>query len=189
MKYWKEIELPGWETAAEKIYKWMLWDKRILNGRFFWNTVDPRVVTRVVAPELGKALDALGVQCEYAALITAYAENSESVHVDNMSFENGVVCRLNIPIRNTEGSYTAFYTTSDNFLERHIMPNKLVGWLVDPKKCVEASRVEMTKPTVIRIGVPHAVHINKNAAQPRITLTMRLNKDPVQWLEDDDANI
>lgn len=180
MKYWQELEFPGWEIAAAKIRKWINTDRRMLNGKFFWNTTDLAAL-RVIAPELEAGLATLGVKCTYAALVTAYDHNSNSIHVDNMSFENGVVCRLNVPIQNTVGSYTCFYTSTDPSLKKIAMPNGLTGWLVDPKTCTEVDRVEMLKPTVIRIGVPHAVIINKDA-QPRVTLTMRLDQDPERFM-------
>jgi hypothetical protein len=190
VKYWKQIDLPDWEVAAKKVYDWIVRDTAILKTAYFWNNVDPLLLTRAVAPEIHKGLKAtLGVRAVSAHIIVANKSNSDSIHVDNISFTDNLKARLNIPISNCVGSYTIFYSRPDDALKRYIMPNGLIAWLLDPTKCVEATRVEMIKPTIIRICEPHAVKVADNP-EPRITLSMRLSEDPVTLLdEEDNANV
>jgi hypothetical protein len=50
---------------------------------------------------------------------------------------------------------------------------------------IEADRVEIDQPTVLRVRAPHKVVINELTV-PRINLTLGFNRDPVYMFEGGD---
>lgn len=70
-------------------------------------------------------------------------------HIDGDRF-----CAINIPIYNTEESYTVFYNKDDN-LELEYDEQRILHYV---KGCpTEAFRFTITKPTLINTTVPHGV--------------------------------
>ena len=87
-----------------------------------------------------------------------------------------------LPVMNTEGSFTAFYETDS--------PGELASDYDDGKTSrqfkeedvQEVTRFALTRPVIMRVDKPHAVICDSNQF-PRITLSIRFDKDPVWMLE------
>ena len=180
MIYWKYVDLDNWETICSKLNAWVD-TTDFLQKQFFWNTVSvPQLFE--AAPELKPALEKFGAKCVYGAIIVAKphgGKHYDNIHVDDM-FD--VAARLQLPLRNTEGSYTYFYSARKDKIERKLLPNGHAFWWVDPKNAKEETRVCIDRPTIIRSGEPHAVCCNPDIKDFRITATLRLVPDAARWL-------
>ena len=90
--------------------------------------------------------------------------------------------RVNIPILNTKGTFTRFFT---NCVLKH-WKNPFTGasfQIVGNRDYIEVDAVEILKPTVIRVQEPHLVQVYEGSPIPRITLTVGFDRDPVYLLE------
>jgi hypothetical protein len=182
MKYWKYMEFTGWEAIKPKLNAWVD-EHKIVDTGFFWNQVNLAQFLKD-QPELVAALGRSGLKITYCAIIVARPvpdpkSHESNIHVDDMY---GVAARLQLPIRNTEGSYTYFYSCDKKDVQRKVLPNGHAFWWVDPADAKEETRVCIDRPTVIRTGSPHAVKANSANPEPRVTATLRLNIDPVRYL-------
>lgn len=176
MKYWQYIDLPGWEAECDKLREWVLAGP-ILKSKQFWNVIDPHVMSYKTT-KLGSLLQQhLDSKCVYCAIIVAYS-TTPSIHIDYMA---GVKARLQLPIMNTAGTRTLFYTAPSEKMKVVYMPNNAHYHHVDPKDATLVDAVEVNQPTLLRIDQPHAVVANRFTS-PRITLTIRLDKDPVRFM-------
>lgn len=128
-------------------------------------------------PSLRQALKDAGRQLVYAATIMKRSDEPIFIHVDHMP---GVQARVLLPIENTEGSYTAFYQNHVP-LKDDAFQSSYRAYTARPEDCTEIERVHMVQPIVLRITTPHAVICNPTSG-PRVTLTLRLDKDPVDLL-------
>lgn len=128
-------------------------------------------------PSLSARLRDAGRQVVYGATITKLEAEKKFIHVDHMP---GVQARLLFPLLNTEGSYTAFYACAKAPTESPFQ-GSYKAYVLDERDCVELERVHMIEPIVLRITTPHAIICNPKKL-PRVTLTLRLDKDPVDLL-------
>ena len=177
MKYWQYIELPGWEAECEKLREWVLAGP-ILKSKQFWNVIDPHVMA-FKTTRLGELLrEHLDSKCVYCAVIVSHSYTPLSIHIDYMA---GVQARLQLPIMNTAGTKTLFYTADRDKVKTVYMPNNAHFYHIEQKDATLVDSVEVNQPTVLRIDQPHAVIANRRAS-PRITLTLRLDRDPVRFI-------
>ena len=184
MKYWKYVDLENWEIIRDKLAAWVD-TTDMLQKQFFWNTISLQQL-HAAAPELKPALAKLGATCVYGAIIVAKPHGGnhyDNIHVDDMF---GVAARLQLPVRNTEGSWTYFYSARKDKIQRKLLPNGHAFWWVHPADAKEETRVCIDRPTVIRSGEPHAVCCNPASKELRITATLRLAPDPARWLNETD---
>lgn len=82
---------------------------------------------------------------------------------------------LNLPIINTENTYTCFYEASEP-PETRILPNGIPYDAYDESKCRLVDKVEILQPTLLNVKVPHGVTLG-NGKTPRITMALRMNHD------------
>lgn len=171
--------MKGFETTKRKLNEWI--DRKgMLSTGHFWNEVHPEEVL-MVAPELKWDLKKAGFVITYASIIQAtYAAGS--VHIDQEGLDYAVQARLNIPLRNIEGSTTRFYKADREKLALITAPNGVKYSNVSMESCVEVERIVLNEPTVLRISEPHAVY-GANSVNPRLALTLRLYPDPVCLLQ------
>lgn len=143
-----------------------------------WNEL--RIMSLLMqVPRLGAALRGLGVRVTYAAAIVIHEGDSTIIHIDHMP---GVKARLLLPLHNTAHSHTAFYRALTPPRMVPIYDGGLPSLQFIPDQVEEVDRFTLLRPVVLRIDQPHAIHCT-GAAYPRASLTLRLNIDPVRWLE------
>lgn len=175
MKYWKTLEIPGFEEAQRKLLKYVRTQTTFMNGPHFWNQINPAIVT-LIAPELKSWLASLDTVCTYATVLYIHRPTIE-IHRDSDS----AAARVNIPLLNTENTHTVFYKTETE-PKRVELPNGQVFWEYDPAHCVEVTRTEILKPTIIRVDQPHQV-LCTQPVYPRMMLSLKLKRDPVQLMD------
>lgn len=178
MKYWDYVELENWDLIQQKLNAWIDTTDLVQTG-YFWNTVSViKLMTAV--PELRQSLSRMNVFCTYAAVIIAYNRGYtegylENIHVDDMF---GVSARLQLPVRNTKGSFTHFFSAPKDKIQKRLLPNGHAFYWIDKNDAKHMTKVCIDRPTYIRTSEPHAVQVNSECPDERITITLRLNKDP-----------
>jgi hypothetical protein len=91
--------------------------------------------------------------------------------------------RVNIPILNCEDTVTSFWhADQEEQPERIQQPNGLFFEWYDEGKLTLMATVTIDQPTIIRVREIHSVRL-LSERRPRITLTLRLDPDPVHLLE------
>lgn len=136
-------------------------------------------------PELCKELKKLGFYdiWKTTSIVVLY-DNKMPIHKDV-----GVDTSLNIPVLNCQGSETIFYKCEGapellqlkNTVELENNKGLDVSYRgYSPEQCVEISRVEVTKPTLMNVTVPHTVSVSSKV--PRIVIAVRLNIRPEELL-------
>ncbi len=175
MKYWKRVVVDGFEQLKPQLLHRVL-EKIDIKTCPFWNKLDAHEF-----PELQRVVElSLGVK---PLMMTALVlrERTTNLHVDHTFGQFGHKARLNLPLLNCEKSQTVFYNVGD--LPPHrVSPRdgtKTWQWGSYPR----LTSFTLTEPTVIRVSAVHAVHSFTN--EPRIALTLNLDKDAVSLLEDD----
>ena len=81
---------------------------------------------------------------------------------------------LNLPIINTENTYTCFYKT-DYPPETRILPNGIPYDAYDESKCTLVDKIELLRPTLLNVKVPHGVTLGEGVSRPRITIALRMS--------------
>lgn len=80
---------------------------------------------------------------------------------------------LNLPIMNTEDTYTCFYSSSVEPQTRYL-PNGLPYDAYDENTCSIIDKVELVEPTLLNVKIPHGVTLGNNKI-PRITIALRMS--------------
>jgi hypothetical protein len=134
-------------------------------------------------PELVTSFAKFDLEITFAASHCMWKNRESVVHIDRVPWE----CRINVPILNTKGSRTFFYTNVDYKEDVHIMADgrKYDVYTTTNTDFVEADSVEVDQPTVLRVRAAHRVIMNELTA-PRINLTLGFNRDPVYMLDGGD---
>jgi len=131
-------------------------------------------------PKIDLAFARYGIVCNFAVAFVMKSNSNSPLHIDNYI---GGDARINLPILNTKGTLTRFYTGGT--FKEIINPITKVPALtlknIDGLKRVDS--VEIDQATVIRVNEPHDIFMDVTNS-PRITLTLGFDKDPVFLLED-----
>jgi hypothetical protein len=174
MVFYKQFYLASFDTIKAKAQKYFqTWQSlpvgfTLLNKEQFLN----------VCPEIEKELQQHDIEIKNIGVYITYTQEHSKVHIDYIN-PNWNQCRLNIPILNTEGSTTEFYT-GGNYKE--IIQDNGLSYLESiDDSAVKVDEIEMITPTIIRIQNPHRVNTNITTV-PRICLTIFTSKDMVSFL-------
>lgn len=184
MEYWKIVDIGDYSNYTSKIieyfYNIYLGKKIKPNiGNTIWNPL-PLDHIYTYFPELIASVSKFGKIKE--ASIIVFNNDSGTLHIDHTSGLNaGVKARLNIPLSNTIGSITAFYTDMQKYPFR-FSEGGTQSWGTALKYVLSPiTTVELSRPTILRTSQPHAV-LCKKAEFPRITLTISFEEDIVRYL-------
>ena len=122
-------------------------------------------------PELMLEMTRLGWQNHWwtSALVVSY--DDLPIHHDHGDFEYS----LNIPILNTEDTWTVFYQAHAEPMLRNPFKDQYY-YEYDPKDVVEVERVSIVQPTLIKVHTPHTVLLGTRP-KPRVVLALRLHDD------------
>ena len=129
-------------------------------------------------PELATDLQKYDIEIKSIGVYITYTQEQSKVHIDYIN-PNLNQCRLNIPILNTEGSMTEFYTGGN--YEKIIQNNKVSYLESIDDSAIKVDEIEIIKPTILRIQSPHRVNTNTNTV-PRICLTIFTSKDMISFM-------
>lgn len=178
MRYYKSIEINDFQIIKNKtlefIEKHNLYE---ISGfrNMYWDEYI------VYCPEILTAFSVQGLYPTVGYLCVSYSLDDFSIHIDTKS-KNSHLCRINLPILNCEGTLTEYYTGGEYEIFNQSNDKSYFKIKPDGKSVIKVDEIEIIKPTVIRVQEPHRVITNLNKV-PRITMTLKMNKDPVFLLD------
>jgi hypothetical protein len=182
MIYYKKIEIDYYDEVIADTLNYLRNQRpeiynRTINATYYILDINE---FKKYCPKLDLAFQRYDIVCNFVVAFVMKKNSDTPLHVDNYAGGNA---RINLPILNTEGSYTRFYTGGE--FTKVINPVTKVPALVikafNGLKMVD--RVEITQATVIRVNEPHDIALNPNTNH-RITLTLGFDRDPIFLLED-----
>ena len=183
MIYYKPIEIENFKIIQLKVKDYIYQTNWHTNEGF--NVFDKYSLLQA-CPELESCLHNYGLlPVQFATYIT-HSQHMAQVHIDSSGNYDSLKCRINVPILNCEGSATEFYQGGvfQETQQIHAAGKRNVTFFkcTSTETLKKVDEIEIIKPTVIRIHIPHRVKIN-SLSIPRICLSIRTNRDPVFLLE------
>ena len=139
--------------------------------------VDIHTQLRSIGP-LADSMISIGLYDSWVATSLVLTYKEIPIHKDNA---NEFDYSLNLPIINTDNTYTTFYNTNALPTTRYL-PNGLPYDAYDKESCQVIEVVEVTSPTLLNVKVPHGVTLSSGSV-PRITLALRINNPHYNFLE------
>lgn len=121
-----------------------------------------------IAP-LESDLKLVGLYERWVASSLVLTYNKIIIHRDHADEFN---YSLNLPIVNTENTYTCFYKSDKPPVTKYL-PNGLPYDAYDESRCEMIDEVEILQPTLLNVKNPHAVILG-NGNTPRITIALRM---------------
>jgi hypothetical protein len=175
MKYFKYIDVPGWEVLSDKMRQYLL-DRGYTNHQPSYDLFDRDVFYHI--PELRSVFKNINLTVVNAGLFYLPPNSRSTIHKDDVP---SGFCRINLPILNCEGSVTRFYQAPDSAVKKIQQDNRHPYYYVEPTDCNLISSVEIIRPTVLDVSEIHEV-INFNNV-PRIAATIKFQED-IRYLLD-----
>ena len=182
MNYYKKIEIDYFDEIVSdtltylKEHKPDIYNKRIHATYYVLDLNE----FKKHCPKLDLGFARYDLICNFAVAFVMHKTSDVRLHIDSYSMGKA---RINLPILNTQNTFTRFYTggvfTPWTNPLTNITSFGLTG--IDGLKLVD--KVEIDKATVMLVNEPHNI-LKLNSEIPRITLTLGFNKDPVFLLED-----
>lgn len=182
-KYYREIDVNDLDTVRDKTLTYIK-EKTTLFSKLHgkgWYRLPFDDFTQCV-PELTTIFDSYDLKPTAYGLYIVEVYTSrykiDPLH-DDVHHHNA---RINIPILNTEGVYTHFYTNVK--MEYRVdETNNVPYYEVMNKDYQIVDSLETKKATVFNIKEPHKVVVPDGYPLPRITLVISVDKDPSFLLE------
>lgn len=175
---YKFIDIPGWQDVASTVLNYAQSNTDLLEKKIFWNLLDPEK-DQVLFDSVSKLLMPYNLSIRRMMLLIVDQE-SIPVHQDN---NNSPVARINIPIKNCQGSFTNFYKSSKWEPTPTHLDNGFPYILHNEENCVLEDQIEVSSPVVMNVQAIHNV-TTKNINRPRIMLSIQTDPDAVILLKE-----
>ena len=204
------LNIPNWNTIAEKIYRWSRIHQReiyVSPTWAYWNYVDHDAVL-TYTPELEQWFSSQNLTVAWMAILVVYSKDSIPLHIDTIGdvlppnveltpddpFPNDQGrFRFLCPVKNCHGSATRFFDIpiEDYRLvvceyEKTAYYAPVTGHIKDgetnPYK--QIGQMELTAPSVFDSAVPHDVIPNRDINGPRISITIATKESLRHYLLD-----
>lgn len=94
--------------------------------------------------------------------------------------DEGLIDTLLLPLKNTEGSLTTFYST-DEVPELRYQDNGIPYYHYEKKQFHPICSVEVDAPMLMNVSVPHSITVGPNT--PRVTLSLRFKDEANEIME------
>lgn len=178
MKYYKYIDLPGWEEVASSVLDYVETQTNFLETNYFWNYFDP-IQDQEPLALLSTLFASIGFDLKKVAVLVV-TQDIVPIHQDTVTYPFG---RINIPLKNCQGTKTVFYQATKWDPQVLAMANGVEYIYHKEENCLAVDSVEIIKPTALRVQELHNV-ITTNCIKPRITLTCFTEPDAKILLEE-----
>lgn len=150
----------------------------------FWNKINT-VDFLKRSPALLRYFASLKLSVKETALLVLHHSEPLKLHID----EPPSVCKINIPILNTQDTYTCWYRIPEHMIQEapsFVNPFGVTlpdyGQL-DLSKLELLAEVEVVRPVVFNSQIPHMVRVGADAKLPRIMLACMLFQEPIHYLQ------
>jgi len=178
-KFFKHIDLPGWEQVADAVLKWTGEQTDFLSNKKYrgWTSIDTRRMIKEV-PELEQLFKSAGFNI---LNISYFLRNDYTLSMPH-SHVGDDLSRINIPILNCKETTTKFYKSSASDSLVNNPQGRPLYSLSSFDDDIEIASCEISVPTVLSVKTLHAVVVPPGAALPRIMISVRVDPDPVYLL-------
>ena len=166
MKLYQQIDIPNLSELQAAILSIIPAARRTKTDLFYLP-----VAHYMILPEFREMLEHTKLSENVLSIATVVVKpglENWPIHVDH----GDTPWSLNIPIQHCEGTWTTWYSTDQSpaYTER---PGKDTGYYrYNVEECKAIDQLEMTKPHIINIHVPHGIANPKD--QTRILTAIRL---------------
>jgi hypothetical protein len=155
MKCYHVLECSNLVSIQQETLLWLDQHQDLFESKEYWNKIDYIDFIRN-SPSLMQYINGLGLKLRECAILIGY-EDGLGRHTD----EGPIIAKINIPILNTQDTYTEWY---------------------DGDK--QIARIEINQPVVFNSSIPHQVVMGEQARTPRIMLACMFYQDPTDYLND-----
>lgn len=156
MKCYHVLDCPDLVSIQQETLLWIDQHQELFESKEFWNKIDYIDFIKN-SPSLIQYCTSLKLLLRECAILIGY-EDGVGRHTD----EGPVVAKINIPILNTQDTYTEWYNEQGE----------------------QIARVEINKPVVFNSSIAHQVVMGETARTPRIMLACMFYRDPTDYLND-----
>jgi hypothetical protein len=187
MNYYKKIDIDFYDEIVRDTLSYLLNQKPDIYNRDItkagsFNVLDLEEFKKF-CPKLDLGFAKYNLVCNLAVAFVMYNNAQTTIHIDVYKPSHKNKTRINVPILNTKDTFTRFYEGGEFVLYTNPITDITNYTLRGIKGLKLVDKVEIDKPTVVRVDVPHDVKIDlKNV--PRITLSLGFDKDPVFLLDE-----
>ena len=181
-RFFKHIDLPGWEQVADAVLKWTAEQTDFLSNKKYrgWTSIDTRRIVKEV-PELEQLFKSAG----FNILNVSYFLRNDYTFSPPHTHVNDDLARINIPILNCKGTATRFYKSLNSNNLIHNQQGMPLNQLSSVNNATEIASCEINVPTVLSVDTLHTVIVPPGSPLPRIMLSVRVDPDPVYLLIND----
>jgi len=182
MQYYKKIEIDYFDEIVSDTLTYLKEQKPDIYNKTIKATYYVLDVNEFKnhCPKLDLGFARYDLICNFAVAFVMHKTSDVQLHIDRYSLGKA---RINLPILNTHNTFTRFYTGGIFTSVTNPLTNITALRLTDFNGLKLVDKVEIDKPTVMRVNEPHDI-LKLNSEIPRITLTLGFDKDPVFLLED-----
>lgn len=182
MNYYKKIDIDFYDEIVQDTLSYLLHQKPDIYNRNTATSGSFNVLNleefKKFCPKLDLGFAKYNLVCNLAVAFVMYDNTQTTIHIDVYKSTHINKTRINVPILNTKDTFTRFYEGGEFALYTNPVTNITNYTMRGIKGLKLVDKVEIDKPTVVRVDVPHDVKIDlKNV--PRITLSLGFDKDPV----------
>lgn len=156
MKCYHILDCDNLVSIQQETLLWLDSHQELFETKEFWNKIDYVDFIRN-SPSLMQYINSLGLKLRECAILIGY-EDGVPKHTD----EGPIIAKINIPVLNTQDTYTEWYNDQGE----------------------QIARVEIDQPIVFNSSIAHQVVMGKQARTPRIMLACMFYKDPTDYLSD-----
>jgi len=180
MKYYRELDISNYDIIVKKCLIFVktnpvIFLRKVETASYYHLDVD-RLLK--MCPELIDAFLEFDLHVNYAAVYVMYSPAHTAPHKDDFPQQ----ARINIPLLNCTGTFTAFYKNAGTAMTIH--PDlKVPRFYVTNTDYEIADKVEIKKTTVLRISEVHNILMPDQNPIPRINLSIGFKEYPVFLLE------
>lgn len=172
MKYYRPIDIPGWEQIAQRYSPWVKYGLEGMHSKLVpqdeWGFIG-----EIVKPAL-KSITGLDHEIHASINFFVAPGTSRGLHLDynDPRWPTRANWALNIPIVNYENSAMEWYTgdyTSETYHRPGGYISEKLTWKSKPQL---AESYCINSPTLVYVAVPHDVR--NNGPLPRVLMSLRM---------------
>jgi hypothetical protein len=182
MQYYKKIEIDYFDEIVADTLKYLKEHKpniynKTIEATYYVLDLDE---FKKYCPKLDLGFVRYDLICNFAVAFVMNKTSDVKVHIDRYTLGKA---RINLPIINTNNTFTRFYTGGNFTPYTNPLTNITSMQINDFDNLILVDKVEIDKATVMLVNQPHDI-LKVNTARPRITLTLGFDRDPAFLLED-----
>lgn len=108
-------------------------------------------------------------------IINAMPTSTGQIHKDHRPHDQNQLA-INIPLINCDNSVTEFWDTDEDRTRIQYSSSKSPYIHFNRDRCKKIDEFVLTQPVIFRTDLPHSV--NNYSTEPRLAISLRLEKDP-----------